>query len=501
MRRSHRGIVGRTLSIQKTLGSAALLLALLASAPPGAAQAPPAAEKPPFPPLSLPAGKVVERVECPDSPGQSYALYLPSGYTPDRPWPILYAFDPRANGAGVATLFSAGAERYGFIVASSNTSASDRADDPNPAALSAMWKDTHARFAVDNFRVYLTGMSGTVRAAIQLAHARPGVVTGILGAAAGWPFERRPDKGDRFVYYGTTAYGDFNYYEVLDLDEPLKALGLTHHFEVFEGVHQWPPAEIATRALGWFELQAMKAGLRAKEPAWIEAQWEEALARARAFESAGNLVLAEREYRQAGTDFAGLREAASGTAKADEIAKSSAFSQGTEHRLAVEKDEKAYLQSAPAILAAVNPVSGPVTAAQIVAALKVVDLRKRAADRSDPEASWSARRLLAALQGQTGFYLPTDFMAKKDYDRAIRILTVAIEINDKSSYPLVQRAIAYARKGDRKHALGDLEHAAELGWDDAAGVEAEEAFAPLRGEAAFGKALTKMRETASKPGS
>ena len=67
---------------------------------------------------------------------------------------------------------------------------------------------------------------------------------------------------------------------VLDLDEPLKALGVVHHFAVFEGVHQWPPKEIATRALAWFDLQAMKAGLREKDPAWIDRQWEEALGRA-----------------------------------------------------------------------------------------------------------------------------------------------------------------------------------------------------------------------------
>lgn len=518
MGRKGDGMRGEIQSAEGCLAlGGALLLALLAVGPTGAAQsAPPppppsasAPETPRLPPLAFAKGTVIPSVTWPGAPGQSYALYLPSGYTPDRTWPVLYAFDPRAKGAAVAELFRAGAERYGYVVASSNTSASDRPDDPNPAALSAMWTDTHARFAIDDRRIYLAGMSGTVRAAVELAHAAPGVVAGVIGAAAGWPFERRPDQGDRFAFYGTTAFGDYNYYEVLGLEEPLRRLGLLHHFEIFEGVHQWMPGEIASRALAWFELQAMKAGLRAKEAGWIDTQWEEALARARAFEASGNLFLAEREYAQAGADFAGLRDTASATAKAGEISRSPAYRKGAERRQEIEKAEKAYLESAPGILAAVNPVSGPVTPAQIVAALKVAELRKKAEKKADFDESWSARRLLAALLGQTSFYLPADFMAKKEYDRAIRVLSVAIEIDEDNPYPWVQRATAHARKGDRKRALADLARAADLGWNDAAQIEAEEAFSILRGEGRgegrgdgeFQRILARMRQAAGKPGS
>src|SRR5262245_59874682 len=113
---------------------AVLLSALLAAA--AAAQAPPPPpaphEAPKLPRLTFPKGKIVPKVACAGTPGQSYALYLPSGYTPDRPWPILYAFDARSDGPGVAEIFRAGAERYGYLIASSNTSESDTATHPNP---------------------------------------------------------------------------------------------------------------------------------------------------------------------------------------------------------------------------------------------------------------------------------------------------------------------------------------------------------------------------------
>ena len=53
----------------------------------------------PSPPGDLPRGRVIDRVACKSSVTQSYALYLPSAYSPDRTWPVLYAFDAGARGA------------------------------------------------------------------------------------------------------------------------------------------------------------------------------------------------------------------------------------------------------------------------------------------------------------------------------------------------------------------------------------------------------------------
>jgi tetratricopeptide (TPR) repeat protein len=337
-------------------------------------------------------------------------------------------------------------------------------------------------------------MSGTVRAAVALAHDAPGAVTGVVGAAAGWPFEQKPDPKDRFLFYGTTAFGDYNYFEVLDLEKELRRIGVTHHVELFEGVHQWMPAELATRALAWLELQAMKAGTRAREAEWIEAAWQETLAQARAYEAAGDLFLAEREVRAAAADFAGLRDTAAATAKAAEIQGLPAFQKDARERLKVEKAEKAYLERARGTIALISPENGPATAAQIAGALQIADLKKRAKSPENVHDRWSAKRLLATLQGQTASYLPTNFIAKKEYDRAILALSIALEINEANSYALVNRAMAHSLKGDRKRALADLERAAALGWKDADAVAGEEAFAPLRGDGEFEKLLARMRQ-------
>src|SRR5258705_11443817 len=61
-------------------------------------------------------GKVIEKIVCAKAPAQSYALYVPSSYTPTRTWPILYAFDPGARGPLAVNRFREAAEKYGWIV-------------------------------------------------------------------------------------------------------------------------------------------------------------------------------------------------------------------------------------------------------------------------------------------------------------------------------------------------------------------------------------------------
>ncbi len=48
----------------------------------------------------LPRGEIIPRVFCVDSPRHSYALYLPSNFTPEKAWPVLFGFSPAGEGRG-----------------------------------------------------------------------------------------------------------------------------------------------------------------------------------------------------------------------------------------------------------------------------------------------------------------------------------------------------------------------------------------------------------------
>lgn len=432
-----------------------------------------------------------EKVVIQADPSQSYELYLPTAYRPDRKWPILYVLDARSNGLGAGQRFLAGAERYGFIVASSNNSASDGETEPNVVAMRAIWADTHYRLAVDTRRVYVAGFSGTVRFACQRALAAPGTIEGIVAAGAAFPFETKPTKDTSFLYYGTVGDRDFNYYEVLDLADQMTDLGLPHRIEVWPGPHAWMPEELATRALGWLEIQAMKKGLREKDAALIQALWTDDQARARARE-ASDLPEAHRLYTRMAEDYRGLvdGEALNEIAvQVSRIAAMDAFKK--ERKLRHERNErdKQYLAAAPRAM-------GTADLAQALKNLKIEELKKQAAS-ADPAESLSAKRLLNTLSGQTGFYLPRMFTQTGNHDRAIFVLSIAAEIAPDGPWIWYEIAAAHARKGSKKKALENLRKAVEKGWADLPSLEKEPAFAALRQEKGYRELVAEIAKKTS----
>jgi poly(3-hydroxybutyrate) depolymerase len=129
----------------------------------------------PVPPTQLSPGSVVSSQTCAAKPEQRYALYLPSHYSPNKKWPIVYAFDPDARGEIPVKLMQEAAEHFGYIVVGSNNSRNGSWKVETDAA-QAMWNDTHTRFAIDDRRIYFAGFSGQggrrSRAELQMCRRR-----------------------------------------------------------------------------------------------------------------------------------------------------------------------------------------------------------------------------------------------------------------------------------------------------------------------------------------
>ena len=122
--------------------------------------------------------------------------------------------------------------------------------------------------------------------------------------------------------------------------------------EVHEGstVTDWMPEEQATRAFAWLEIQAMKKGLRDKDPALIEKIWSDDLSRARALE-AKDLLEAHRLYAAIAEDYRGLADAEAAAVQVavqvSRIAASDAFKKQRKLWKEIELRDKQYLAAAP----------------------------------------------------------------------------------------------------------------------------------------------------------
>jgi len=210
-------------------------------------------------PQAVQPGTVSDPVQCASDAAQSYALFLPSSYSPDRTWTVLFAFHPAARGRLMVEKYQAAAEQYGVIVAASNNSRNGP-HAVSAAAAQAMSVDVSRRFSIDPQRVYLTGMSGGARVALTLALSGNNIA-GVIASSAGYP-DSQPRATVPFALFSTTGTEDFNYLEMRVLDRTLTS---PHFLAVFQGGHTLPPNDVAFEAVEWMELQAMQSGRRSRD--------------------------------------------------------------------------------------------------------------------------------------------------------------------------------------------------------------------------------------------
>jgi len=460
---------------------------------PAAAPAPPPTAVRPSPPAEgLPRGRVAEAVATLKDPSQTYALYLPSNYTPARRWPILYCFDPLARGALPVRLFSEAAERFGWVVVGSNNSRNGPVDDSVKAA-HAMFEDTQARLPVDARRVYAAGFSGGARQSILVDQLCRHCLAGVIAAGAGYPPERKPAAPVTFALFGAAGTEDFNFPEMKTLDATLARLGATHRFESFDGGHAWPTPELAAAAVEWMELQAIRAGLRQKDEAFAGGVWARRLAEARRLEEGSKSYAAYRAYGSLAADFRGLRD----TTEADGRAAALGASKEVKAALKEEAEQLGRQQKLVAELFELAERRRGEFEVRVQAAADfrgLVDkLRVQAKAEADSGERRVARRTLNQVMAH--FYEAAANLRQRRArpSEVVAALEVASEVASRNPQLFYELAVAHATNSDRKGSLAALRRAFELGFKDAAALAREPALEPLRGEAEFKRLVESLR--------
>ncbi len=201
-------------------------------------------------------GKVIERVYCLNDSTQSYALYLPSTYSSDQQWPIIYLFEPASRAKLPVEKYAGLAERFGYIIACTyNVRNGPR--EPNLKAADIFINDTFNRLSVDKKRMYTSGFSGGSRFATMVAMLVDDI-SGVIACGAGFPNDYKPVAGMNFSFFGMVGNFDMNFQELFNLEIKLSESNINHQIEYFEGEHDWPPPEIYKKAFYWIEANAMR---------------------------------------------------------------------------------------------------------------------------------------------------------------------------------------------------------------------------------------------------
>lgn len=410
----------------------------------------------------LPLGSLIEQVICVQHPDQSYALYLPSNYSPARFWPIVYSFDPAARGKIPVELQKAAAERYGYILASSNNSRNGPWKGEAEAA-EAMMDDTQARFSIDPHRVYFAGFSGGARLASQLATLCK-CAAGLFLNGAGFSSGHEPNKDLSFAVFSAVGTLDFNFRELIPLQVKLALAGYPHWLRTFAGPHEWASSETMDEALAWFRVQAIKSKLTPSDNPFIRDQFTKSRARADSFAQRLEVLDAFREYAQIAATYEGLVDLSAVRAKADALNKEKPLKEAIKQEARDFEEQDRLTAGISAALSAPAPSDSPTTSAS--AEDQVQSLRDRAEHEKHPQRAVVLKRALSGIFIEA-MELGNEALERKNFTISIRAYRSATGADPQSAWAWQSLAIAQATAGARRETFTALQHARELTTDKA----------------------------------
>ena len=461
----------------------------------------PPIRQPNFQATEIPKGRIVERVACSDDPLQTYAVYLPSNYSPDKEWPVLYALDPGARGKAPLEHYQDAAEKWGWILIGSNNSQNGNAEG-SVAAWNAITKDSHVRFHIDDKRAYATGFSGGARMAMYLAAQCKGCLAGLIVSGAGIPAGDVSVPSLQLPTFATAGVDDFNFAEIKRLDQALNKSGVSHQIAIFSGGHDWPPADVASEAIEWFELQAMRAGARTRDDHQTEALWQTRMAKAASFEQEKKVADAWRAYASIVATFTGLHDVAAAQTKMAELRDDRDVKNAVrdeENQINRQRDLETRVQTLIAKSQRVTPNDnqlsdqrdspGAANADELDSETQLksmlADLRKQGAKPEDTGERRVARRVLSGtfiLLFERGNNL---LQNQKRFADAARAFELASDVNPERGGIFYYVAWAHAADGNKKKALRALRTATEKGFSDLATLTNNHAFDSLRSDAEY----------------
>lgn len=432
--------------------------------------------------IKLSLGKVIPEIVSLSDPAQSYALYLPTTYRTDHQWPVVVIMDPRGRAVSALENFRPGAEELGYVLVSSYGTLSDSPDAfvRNQAAVDAMLKDLPRLVSVDPPRLYLAGFSGTSRVAWVFGLALKGNVAGIIGCGGGLPEVGPGIQEDLpFAYFGVAGSTDFNYQEMRRLDRDLEKVGANHRLAHFEGGHQWMPPEVATEALTWMRLRAVAGGLQQAEPAWIRERFEAALGKAKTARDEGDALAALLRFEEIVEDFSPWLDVAAARQEAAALRRSKEVSAARARQQKLTRQEEVFETRFDHWFEKWRSSELVSLPGRSLAELQIENLR-RLARGEDPEVASSARRRLSHAFVQIHASLAQQFRNRRDFEREVALLQIAVEINPQHRGAQFKLAKAFTRWGRYDPAFEALEKAVASGPTDRLSLEQDPELAPLR---------------------
>ena len=428
-------------------------------------------------------GQILD-VTCAADATETYALYLPSGYTTGKQWPIIYFFDPGGHGRRPLDLYKEIAEENGFILAGSNNSQNFSGDQSQ--AVNAIWQDTHERLALDQHRSYASGFSGGARVAGAMAlSGPPGQIAGVIAHGAGYPSHRVRSK-DELPYFLAVGDEDFNWPEVINIRREREQQGLPYRVRVFHAGHQWAPVAVMEDALQYMNLKAMQAGHLAPDPRFVNRVFDTINREAADAETRKDPIAQWNADRALVSDFSGLRDVKEASAQLAALEQSAGLKAAWKHeREEMSEQLKLEQEISPNIDAFADNSAPDRTGLGIEIRQQMGALREQAKHAKNE------RKRLICSRAVNGIFVQAIENGQRElearhFEKAEAYFDLMRQASD-DPWPALLLAETHAAGGNRKLAIKDLEEAVRRGLQDRSVLESDVNLKSLKNDPAFEK--------------
>ncbi|WP_299184607.1 hypothetical protein [uncultured Aquimarina sp.] len=247
-------------------------------------------------------GKLIDSILVSDKSKETFAMYLPSAFDANVASPIVFIFDPGAEGKRGIQQFIKASEIYGYILVCSNHT-KNGPYDRNFDITNRLFEFMFANFKIKQDQIYLSGFSGGSRLASAIA-VLTNQVAGVIGCGAGFSLESsHVPSTQSFAYAGVCGDRDMNYQEMIRAKGYLQKLNFTNTLITYDGHHSWTPPDQILRAFDWLEIQAHLQGIRKKDNLEIYKNYQKVYNTALEAQKEGDLLIAVENYERALTTY------------------------------------------------------------------------------------------------------------------------------------------------------------------------------------------------------
>lgn len=242
-------------------------------------------------------GTIIDSVAVTQNTGETFALYLPTSFDQNTLSPVVFIFDPSAQGKRAVANFIAASEKYGHILVGSNAS-KNGPYQTNFDIANRLFTKVFQSFNIDPKRIYTSGFSGGARLAATIAVLTKSI-QGVIACGSGFSKDPAhiPYQGD-FSFAAIVGDQDMNYYELHNTRDFLNKLKIANELFTYNFDHRWPNEKQLLAAFDWLHLEAVKKQVVTKNLVAIQQGYRLRDQRAKRLHKESKIFEAVHEYER-----------------------------------------------------------------------------------------------------------------------------------------------------------------------------------------------------------